>query len=247
MGTFLRAQTIIPTASGVSANQVVWTMHFANADVSANRDQDAQEIQARISTLLTLLSPGTLNSEYVFSSSIVTSGAFLNVFDLAEAKPRVPFHTHPYSALTNVVSSGQDLPPEVSLCVSYQGDRVSGKPQNRRRGRLYVGPLQFANGIASDQLTPGTGGVDALLTHVKTALQPGTVGKTLFAVLSRSNWAGMAKGETPPPDPNTGEIIWPEIPANLSGAMVPVTSWWCDNAWDTQRRRGAKATYRKTL
>lgn len=58
-------------------------------------------------------------------------------YDMSEPEPRVPIYING-SALTP--GSGQ-LPSEVALCMSFQGVRVSGENQARRRGRVYLGPL----------------------------------------------------------------------------------------------------------
>jgi len=168
------------------------------------------------------------------------------VYDLVEAKPRVPFHTEPTPTTFAPPTSSWDLPPEVSLCVSYQGPRVSGLAQNRRRGRLYVGPLAVYQAASLDLGAPTTAACDLMCTRTRTTLQPKISPQPYFCVLSRQTWAGLGKGEKPPPDPNTGEIIFPEIPGNLEAALVTVGEFWCDNAWDTQRRRGLRATTRSS-
>lgn len=246
MTTFLRAQTVIPSASGLTRNQVVWTHHFLNIAAAADRIADAQQIIIRVRTLLDWLAPQTLNGAYGHSSSLRHNQAVTSVFDLSEDKPRVPIHTAVHTTALPVVSTGWDLPPEVAICVSYQAPRLSGVPQNRRRGRTYIGPLQIMNSSQTDVLAPATTQVQGLLNGFKASLDPGTAGQTQFAVLSRQTWAGLEVGAKPPPDPNTGEIIWPEIPGNLPDAMVEITDWWADNAWDTQRRRGVDATARST-
>ena len=39
------------------------------------------------------------------------------------------------------------LPSEVALCLSFQAPRIPGQIQNRRQGRVYIGPLN--TGVAS--------------------------------------------------------------------------------------------------
>ena len=41
---------------------------------------------------------------------------------------------------------------------------------------------------------------------------------------------------------NTQWVVY----SKTDNAARPVTDWWCDNAWDTQRRRGKKASARET-
>lgn len=61
-------------------------------------------------------------------------------YNLDDPLPRAPFSE--ITGGTGVAPTTQaSIPREVSLCMSFQGFRVSGFPQARRRGRVYFGPF----------------------------------------------------------------------------------------------------------
>lgn len=246
MAVFLRSQTVIPSTGGLSRNQAVWTLHWRNDTGLADRNADATTIRARLNALLTALTSPTLDSNLRLAAYMNAAQAFTEIYDLQEPKPRVAISGGIHTVPNTPGVGTSDLPPEVALCVSYQGVRISGVPQNRRRGRIFIGPLAIAGSSLGDIGSPTTAQMTALLTSFRTSLDPGTAAEPRLCVLSRQTWAGLGVGEKPPPDPNTGDIIYPEIPGNLPSAMVDVTELWIDNAWDTQRRRGLDATTRQT-
>jgi hypothetical protein len=244
MATYLRSQTVIPTSSGLNRNVAIYTLHWKNIEATADRLADATTIYNRINNWITAMTPTVMDSNLGFASYMAVQQSFTDVYDLTETKPRVAIAGGTHSIATGVAQNGWDLPPEVALCVSMQSTRVSGVPQNRRRGRMYVGPLQVMNSSQMDVGAPSSPQCDHMCTITRTLLQPGTAAQPRLAVLSRQTWAGLGVGEKPPPDVNTGEIIFPEIPGNLPDALNNVVEFWCDNAWDTQRRRGLDATQR---
>lgn len=244
MAIYLRSQTVIPTTGTAPDSVVVWNLHWSEITGGETREAAAINLCGRITNFINSITPQTMDGSLGWASYMRPNQAYTNVYDLVEPKPRVPFHTQTTASAVAPATTAWDLPPEVALCVSYQSTRISGKPQNRRRGRLFVGPLQVYQVAALDIAQPTTAACDALCTKVRTNLQPGTVAQIRFSVLSRQTWAGLAPGEKPPVDPNTGERPFPEIPGNLGDAMANVVEFWCDNAWDTQRRRGIRATTR---
>lgn len=246
MANFLRAQTTIPTASGLTENQVVWTTHWRQ-NLSTSRDADATYIGARILALLNYWGGSPQEGQFRHSASLVHSNAFTQVYDLMEERPRVPFATINHTSASNPTGVGQsELPPEVAWCFSYQAVRVSGVPQNRRRGRIYFGPLQVYSATAgTDWQVPNSTAVANAVTSVKAALMPTPGSNAVFSILSRMIWADLAPGEKPPPDED-GKVVFPELPGQLGAAMIYVDNAWGDNAWDTQRRRGIAPSYRAT-
>jgi hypothetical protein len=94
---------------------------------------------------------------------------------------------------------------------------VSGQPQARKRGRIYLGPFDTTQLNADGRILP------ACQTTIRNAAQ---------ALLTASDvaldwsWAVYS-------------------PTNASGVIVD--NGWVDNEWDTQRRRGRAATTRSTF
>lgn len=93
---------------------------------------------------------GVLNDIHVFVKDFYASQMerFSNLIDrancttewyrMSDPTPRSPVATFTMTGLPTSTSAG---PPEVALVLSYQGEKISGLPQARRRGRVYLGPL----------------------------------------------------------------------------------------------------------
>jgi len=113
---------------------------------------------------------------------------------------------------------GASFPAEVSVVASF----FAGRNLPRLRGRIYLGPI-----AASAQGSLASTDVDSrpsasLLTTVAQAMArlrnaPG---------LDATRWS---------------------VGSTVDGIERPVTSGWVDNAWDTQRRRGGKASSRTLM
>lgn len=162
-----------------------------------------------------------------------TPGATLTFYDWTIAAPNPPIAT---STLTIQAVSGTayDLPQEVALVCSFEAPTVAGVPMARRRGRVYLGPWCTASAV--DSTVPPTSIITATkdfgLDIVTACPLNGTIAS--WAVLSRKQGGGwLLPGQSGPP--------------NFAAAVSPVTHGWVDNAWDTQRRRGQKATARTTF
>jgi hypothetical protein len=110
------------------------------------------------------------------------------------------------------------LPGEVALCVSFQAQGTSGEPQARRRGRVYLGP--FNTGVLV------TGSMDGRpsSTLVGNAV---SFGEELLAV-------------------DHIDVAW-AVYSPTDDIARPVDNGWVDDAFDTQRRRGLRATARTTF
>lgn len=147
----------------------------------------------------------------MFSNLVSPTGGTMKLYDLADPEPRAPVHTEGMGTLT---VGGAPLPTECALVLSFQGVRVSGVQQARRRGRIYFGPIQqSANG--SDG-RPSSSTISGLVVAAQALLDASDAAATWsWAVYSRTD-----------------------------SAMVTVSDGWVDNEWDTQRRRGRAATTR---
>lgn len=149
------------------------------------------------------------------SSTIAVNGHRMRFYDLADPEPRAPVYDVNWNLSGSVGSN--TLPQEVSICLSFQGDRISGVSQARRRGRLYLGPLRSA------VVDTSTGRPTSSFLEVIQLAGNG--------LLADSNAAA--------------EWSW-VIRSQRDNANVPVTNGWVDNAFDTQRRRGLTPTSRLT-
>jgi len=145
-----------------------------------------------------------------FSSNIQTNGNTVTFYDMADGTPRVPVGI---TTLANLTCDTTALPDEVALCLSFQGDRVSGIPQARLRGRVFLGPLgRAALGAA------GLG--DRPVAAARTAWANAGDG-LLAASAAATNWE------------------WGVFSQDYN-IFTPITNGWVDDAFDTQRRRGLR-------
>ena len=132
--------------------------------------------------------------------------------------------------------SSNDLPEEVAVVVSYNADLTNVpvtesnpspppatiRPQQRRRGRMFVGPL--------NQLAGTTSGTPNLFRPFSG-----------FRVDLGAAFAGMATTIN-----GTGGLelgIWSKADAEVFTAV----GGYVDDAWDTQRRRGVAPTVRTSF
>lgn len=148
-----------------------------------------------------------------FPNTVRQTNHVYKVFNRADVEPRVPV----IQGLWNFTDppTGDPLPPEVAHCLSFQGDATSGVQQARRRGRVYIGPIDLGR--------VGTDGRPNA-TQMATLLQ---WGDTLLAASdAASQW------------------LW-TVHSAVNGTDVPVTNGWVDDEFDTQRRRGRRATFRQ--
>jgi hypothetical protein len=142
--------------------------------------------------------------------------ATVNWYDLSQPAPRAPY-TLPLGATIPVVVT--QLPTEVATVLSFQGDQISGTPQSRRRGRIYIGA------IADAAVVPTT---TSIFPRWTTSWLSGiTAGATNF-LLGNSV-------------PGVRWSVW--SPTDQSAALV--TNGWVDDSPDTQRRRSVFSTSRQ--
>jgi len=158
----------------------------------------------------------------IFPNTVRQDVHTLKAYDRADPEPRQPVFTRTFDF--TAAPGGAPLPPEVALCLSFQGEPVSGEPQARKRGRIYLGPIR--------QDRVGTDGrpTQGMLTSV---LDAATALKAAGDASTTWYWAVWS--------PTTAAASTPAL------ANVPIENGWVDNEFDTQRRRGRVATFRQTF
>lgn len=107
------------------------------------------------------------------------------------------------------------LPDEVALCLSYRAELESGVPAARRRGRIFLGPFS-TNAVAGGVGTSPAAPAQELVDTILDA------GEQLWTMLS-GIW-----------------YVW----SRADDEIYELVELWVDNAWDSQRRRGRRATSR---
>jgi hypothetical protein len=223
--TYLRTVCTFPHSTGLPEDAVVNTFSWIGTN-GGGRTADAAVITTGLNTFYAAVK-SFLSSQYAWNS-----GTY-EYIDMADGQPRIPFKTDS-AALGTLSTTNSDMPAEISLCCSYRATPTSGLNSRRRRGRIFLGPLQFG---AGDWPVQASVNVDSIATAFSALL---TLTNVSLAVYSRYTHHDVPVGDNIADYPD-------EVPSLLDDAFVPATQVWVDNAWDVQRRRGPKATYRKTI
>lgn len=115
--------------------------------------------------------------------------------------------------------SAEALPSEIAICLSYRTAYASGVARARQRGRIFIGPVAN-NCIAFVSGEP-------------------TVSSECRDDLTQAA-ARLIDADTP-------LLKWSVHSVAGNTAHAPIAQVWVDNAFDTQRRRGIRATQRTSL
>jgi hypothetical protein len=184
-------------------NTVTNTWHCLGVDVGDATDF-AIAVRAIYNGVLSYLSP-----------LLAQNGHGIKVYDLEDPEPRAPVIEYSWNLTGN--PGGTPMPPEVAICLSYQAAKISGVPQARRRGRVFIGPLN-TSAMGTDG-RPATAFINALVGAADALKDPAGAPDWDW-----STWSSF--------DPTVSTVI---------------DNGWVDNEFDTQRRRGRKYTTRTTF
>lgn len=230
----IRAQVIHLHDSGVARDNAVNTFHF-NGAIS---DPNLATIRDALRDFYTA-DPGSGQTVGRYMSSAFNDFR-IKLYDVTEEPSGSPLlesadygHTDPKASATN-------LPAEVAACLSFEGTPEGGLIQRRRRGRVYIGPL---NAGAATAGVNGVARVAAVFTlamrEAAEDLAADVDGVAEWVVYSRP-YAGRDAIVRP------GKSTLPAIAAR-AGTTVNIDRVWTDDAFDTQRRRGERATAKTYL
>lgn len=210
----LYVQQVIPHRNLMPADAVVNTFHFTGLDDTGDM---ISAIIGRLNAFWTDVPAGPSNALNTFmSGELNLPGTRIKVYDLSDPKPRAPIADESLGLSQGTPVNTQNLPSEVALCSSYRGPLESGQSPARRRGRIYIGPLNV--GAAA-----GTG---------TTISRPSAAFRATVAAASRD----LAEASTL----GCAWAVW----SGVNEGMTIIEYGWVDDAFDTQRRRGAAATTR---
>lgn len=208
----IRATVTIPMDSGVAEDAVTNTFHFNVTDAVAG----SADIEAKLEEFYGV---NTTTGDSIFGSIMSGNVDNLNVvlrtYNLSDPEPRVPVLTSTLSGLPGPPASA--LPPELAICLSYRAAYTSGTPNARRRGRIFIGPLNDSvngAGIAGDVVVF-------------------SARDTIAAAADRLATASDAVSD------------W-VVRSDVGNTTATVIAGWVDDAFDVQRRRGIRATARSS-
>lgn len=231
---YMRAQVTLPYDSQIPRDASSNSWHVEITDLGT------EFIDAFADVINAVVAVYTDVDQY-FSSELTSPGR-IRLYDLEDAPPRLPVWDTDF-IVQPAPDGSVDLPNEVALCLSFRGAITSGVNRKRNRGRIYFGPLTGGN------VTGGVGDVyststlaraiaNAASTHLDPIPMSLSGGSAVWSVFSRSNALGLAVGAPQPAQEPTYTA------AQLAAGFTPVASFYVDDAWDTQRRRGKQAVNR---
>lgn len=171
--------------------------------------------QALADNLFTTLAPQLSASGLALELHTTTAFQHIGVRDLSSADQ--PEFVSTGSAV-NGAGTGNPLPPQVALCVTYKANLVG----RSNRGRSYLGGFADSATTAQGRATPATtAAAQTFMTSVNATLAAQGMVPAIgqIALPQRTN----AAGET--------------LPARPAGTVPIVTTTVLDNIFDTQRRR----------
>ena len=207
MTAHVRAMAIFQGQTGLPQDRCINVFHFTG---TGSYDATAALAAANVENFYT----GTNTTAPIgaFLSPWLNRPFTINTYDLdqpvGERPPTVTAHTLPTSLST------EGYAEEVAVCLSY----TSAVPiTRRRRGRIYVGPLNIA-------------AVQSGTTAHPARPQASIMSDLTEAALRLATYGGLAQ--------------WVIRSSKPAVNYVTIHQGWIDNALDTQRRRGPKSSAR---
>ena len=222
----LRAVVDLKKRSGIPADSVQNVWHFSIAD-AVNRAIAADELAGYLVDFYDAIDgylSRTLKNN-VGAHEIKWYEVNVGGFGEGDDFSGSPFLLNTFTT-PNIDYGTQNFPSEIAACLSVEAD-LSGsfeefgatRPNARRRGRLYIGPLNI--NTASEE--PGT-----QRARVSNTFQ------TLLLDAANTLWGAV---ETMV---GTDWVVY----SRAEGATYRIIKGWVDDAFDVQRRRGEKAVTR---
>lgn len=230
MGVF-RVQRIIHPKSGITRDQTVNTFHFQTPlqNTASPTETEMGYVKDALDALFN--EPVGANNAlrfYLAEATMAQQRSSYKFYNMDHPIQRQPLGG-PHLGLNNSAANEHTpLPSEVALCLSFRGANESGTIPARRRGRVFIGPLNV-NCVEADPITgqarPSLGIQNSLLAGANRLADSMALVGMIWSVYSPSLRAVSESGSA------------------LSGT-TDIEHVWIDNAFDTQRRRGQAASAR---
>ena len=214
--TILRVQCNIPNDTLLPEDDAINTWHFLTVGAATPADAADDALIA-------------LGVFYAAADTYLSGGTATpmryKVYDLENDEPRVPILE---ATQTLTPSASINMPNEVACCISYRGEFLSGANPARRRGRIFIGPLNNSGGTsATGDFRPSSTLRTGLANAASDIIVAGQTADARWVVFSPT-LAGAP----------------PWSAATLEAASCDVTAGYIDDAFDTVRSRGLRPTTR---
>lgn len=202
---------MFPFYTGLPTDVMTNSFHFFFDGVTNSYEQAIAHWTAELAEFYaTIYASGRTMASYVQAAS-----ASVHWYRLDEPVPRVATIVPLNSS---IVTGDTDCPTEVAVTASFQGDRIAGEPQARRRGRIYLGGLGGAGWIQSGSNLA----FPVIQTTARVAVRLAMI--NLHAA-------------------NTGTMNW-VVWSPTAQESTLITNGWVDSSPDTQRRRSVESSLR---
>lgn len=211
------AQVRLRRNSGLPEDTIINTFHFQSFDPAADFTlEDYATIGTRLKEFYRDPVSGSSTVLFGIFSDLLAQGPHeTRIYRMNDPKPRAPRYTEEWS--WSAQPSGASHPAEVAVCLSFRAPLTSGVPAARRKGRVFLGPLDV-NAVESNS------------------------GDARPSAAMRTAIASYAKRLM---DYKTGPI-WSTY-SEVGNSLGTVVQAWVDDSFDTQRRRGAKPNTRTVV
>jgi hypothetical protein len=208
---------VLANANGMPTDRYISTYHFSGSAAPV-----ADMTLLHTSCMLPFLTEGpsgaVVNPWWTWLGPQVSRAAGacrVSYYDLGEAQPRTP-HTFTFTVpgAGNAPAAQIPLPAEVALCLSLKSDHNGP----RGMGRVYLGPWH-------------SGAITNVTDFGEARPHP-----------DLQTSMGLAAGALKTAALNA-VLPW-SVLSRADDTTYPIVKGWVDNAWDTQRSRGMKASGR---
>lgn len=237
----IRIQVALQNTNALPEDQYVNVWHFGGVDTIFT-EAEVETFADWVQEFYDTPPPGGTDTHWASllpGQVVAATGHTLKCYDLVDPPERAVIHQRTF-ALPVSPASVSILPTETALCLSYKAPHSSGERVRRHRGRIYLGPWTIAATDADGKpvtalLTGIAASAHRLRDHDMPIEQPG--GGNFD-----EGWVVYSGGAKPLDE--EGHVVEGSDP--LDPIANRVETGWIDNAFDTQRRRGQKATARTT-
>jgi hypothetical protein len=140
MAGFVRVQHAYKHKSGLPEDDIVNTWYFAT-NPTVTTTAAATELADAVCDFYdsTHGSTGAVRT-YIAETQMAPLRHHVKVYDMLQAKPRAPIYER-NDANGTANNTGTAMPSELAVAMSYRGELASGIDMARRRGRIFLGPL----------------------------------------------------------------------------------------------------------
>lgn len=240
MGVAVKAVVVMPRLTGVPEDEVVNDFYFVDSGATDFEAADATTLTTALSNFYNdTHSPGTSDLNLYLSEALTraTNGCRIVYYAIDELDLGDPWGSPKFTRNWTLEGgvTGTPFPSEVAAALSFHADLTDIpetapnptpppaiiRPAARRRGRIFIGPLQSIAGEedgTTHENTPSAAFVNVLLG------------------------AAEYLGETTDTDTWTWCVY-----SGADTTMRPVVGGFVDDSWDTQRRRGSDTSTRFTF